>query len=311
MKSAFVAVAIAALSTVSAYQCPSTREVDQSCKSISVSPSGLANPFGNSDQYKPGEGTKAFAPSSTSLVGGPGATRVFDGTTYYGGQTTVISGTTRIVSATAVAGGSMIVSGTTTWASNTPGVVSGTSTPWTASGTSLTAAPITVPTNDQNGVPIESHHISGGSVAGIVLGCVAATILAGLLGWCWRKQRNRHTTVYNSHAASDNRGPTRTVVTEKIEPVVVKSVPAGAGASTASPGNTGYSTTNPGNTGYSTTNPGNTGYSTTNPGATGYSTNTNPGTTGYNSTTTTGYNTQPRTGAVGGVNSNVHNNAIP
>ncbi|KAF9196151.1 hypothetical protein BGZ50_001847 [Haplosporangium sp. Z 11] len=300
MKSTFLIAAIAALSTVSAYQCPPPREADQACESINVFPltcsntdvnaqcndkqcnqpyidnyaacqcrsspenffdnsvnvegllqrcglAGLANPFGSPDQYRPGQGTKVFAPSSASLVGVLGATN----------------------------------------------------------------ASIIAPTTEPSGVPAQSHHISGGSIAGIVLGCLAATALAGLLGWCWRKKRHQHASIYDSHTPYDNRGPTRTVVTEKIEPVVVRSVPAGAGSSTTNLGTTGYNPGtagynsgnagyNSGNTGY---NAGNTGYNAGNPG---YSTTTNPGTThgshdvNTHPTTTTGYNTQPRTGVVGG-----------
>lgn len=244
---------------------------------------GLNNPYGNPYQYRPGQGTQTFSPSSS---GGSGvATRIFSGTTYYGGQTAVISGTTRIVSATAVVGGTTIMSGTTTWVSGTPGVVGGTSTV----GNAQTAAPITGPSP----TPVtsyENHHISGGSVAGIVLGCLAATALAVLLGWCWRRKRSEHTTVYNNTATTyDNRGPTRTVVTEKIEPVVVKSVPTGTSASA-----------------YNTTATGAAGAPAVAVNTAGVH-NPHGSSTTYNTTTpTTGYNTQPRVPGVvdsAGVNS--------
>ncbi|KAF9333144.1 hypothetical protein BG006_003945 [Podila minutissima] len=85
---------------------------------------GFINPYGNSTQYRPGEGTATFTKTTDSPV----ATRIYDGTTYYGGQTTVISGSTRIVSATAIVGQSAILPGTTTWVSGIPGIIRGTST---------------------------------------------------------------------------------------------------------------------------------------------------------------------------------------
>ncbi|KAF9582087.1 hypothetical protein BGW38_000669 [Lunasporangiospora selenospora] len=93
---------------------------------------GFTNPYGDSSQYRPGQGTATFPTSATATgaTGAPGSmTRIYDGTTYYGGQTGVVSGTTRIVSATAVVGGTTIFSGTTTWVSETPRILSGSSSP--------------------------------------------------------------------------------------------------------------------------------------------------------------------------------------
>ncbi|KAF9427262.1 hypothetical protein BGZ76_002403 [Entomortierella beljakovae] len=69
-----------------------------------------------------------------------------------------------------------------------------------------------------------STHISGGAVAGITLGLIALAGLAGLLAYWWRGKRHEYMSPFDpcttghGHAA-----PTRTVVTEKIEPVVVRS----------------------------------------------------------------------------------------
>ncbi|KAF9547447.1 hypothetical protein EC957_008457 [Mortierella hygrophila] len=292
---------------------------------------GLTNPFGNPDQYRPGQGTQTFSPS-----GGSGATRIFSGTTYYGGSTSVISGTTRIVDATAVVNGTWIAPGTTTWVSNTPGIVQGTSTSWVGAATT-TAQPIEAPsaTPVQTVVPVvnQNYHMSGGAIAGTVLGSLAAFALAGLLGWCWRKKRAQHTTLYSnsSTTAVDTnaaRAPSRTVVTEKIEPVVVKSVPT-TNTHVVTPGTTAYSTPstntyNSTNTGYNSNNT-NTGYNVnnTNTGYNGnntvpvntYSSASNPTSTAhttYNTATNanTGYSTQPRTsGVLDSVSNGVHNTA--
>ncbi|CAO3564687.1 unnamed protein product [Mortierella alpina] len=184
-----------------------------------------------------------------------------------------------------------------------------------------TAAPVVSPT--ETGVPIstQSHHISKGAIAGIVLGILGATALAALLGICWRKKRNEHTTVYNSHVGYDNRGPTRTVVTEKIEPVVVKSVPASGASTNYSTPVTGASTVIPGTTGNyntTTTHSGNVVGTSTHPGGVNgiHPAGTTTHTTGVNhvnqagtTTTTSGYNTQPRTGVVDSVTNAAHNTA--
>ncbi|KAF9149477.1 hypothetical protein BG015_008736 [Linnemannia schmuckeri] len=272
---------------------------------------GLTNPFGNPYQYRPGQGTQTFAPSGGSgTAGAPGsgeATRVFSGTTYYGGSTSVISGTTRIVDATAVVNNTRIASGTTTWVSNTPGIVQGTSTPWVGVATT-SAAPIEAPSATAQPIVEQNNHMSGGAIAGTVLGSLAAIALAGLLGWCWRKKRAQHTTLYSNPAAAGAdphtaRAPTRTVVTEKIEPVVVKSVPT-SNTHVVGPGTTNYSTsannynTNNTSTGYNS----NTYGSASNPNSTAH--------TAYNTTTNSGYNTHPRTsngGALDSVSNGVHN----
>lgn len=282
---------------------------------------GLTNPFGNPYQYRPGQGTQTFSPSGgsgTAGAPGPGATRIFSGTTYYGGSTTVISGTTRIVSATAVVNGTWIAPGTTTWVSNTPGIVQGTSTSWVGAATT-TAAPIEVPAaTPVDGVkPViqQDNRMSGGAIAGTVFGSLAALALAGLLGLCWRKKRAEHTTLYSKPSTTivdtnAARAPTRTVVTEKIEPVVVKSVPT-TNTHVVGPGTTTYSTSsannyNNTNTDYNSNNtvPVNTYSSASNPTSTTHTT--------YNTTTNTntGYNTHPRTGGVlDSVSNGVHNAA--
>ncbi|KAK3845326.1 MAG: hypothetical protein J3R72DRAFT_472593 [Linnemannia gamsii] len=273
---------------------------------------GLTNPFGNPFQYRPGQGTQTFVPSSRSDAPGSGSvvTRIFSGTTYYGGSATVISGTTRIVGATAVVNSTWIAPGTTTWASNTPGIVNGTSTVWVGT---RTAAPAVAPSPVETVKPIkeQDNSMSGGAIAGTVIGSLAAIALAGLLGWCWRKKRAQHTTLYSNPSTTivdtnTARAPTRTVVTEKIEPVVVKSVPT-TNTHVVAPGTTAYSTSN---TGYNTNTHNNTNYS--NVPVNTYNNTSNPTSYNTSSTTTTttatnGYNTQPRSGSNGGVIDSVSN----
>ncbi|GJJ69437.1 hypothetical protein EMPS_01783 [Entomortierella parvispora] len=332
MRATFIIAAIAAATTVSAYQCPDTTQINQACRSISVAPlvcnnpkvnvnecnakqcnqtyinnysdcqcrsnpnmfyehsvnvqgllkrcgvAGLTNPYGSPTQYRPGQGTQTFSASSSASGGIGAATRVYNGTAYYGGRNTVVSGTTRLVNATAVVHGTTIVRGTTTWVSGTPGIVSGTST-WgngaTRTGTT-TAAPIVAP-SETPVVKKQGRKLSGGAIAGIVIACLAALALLGLLGWCLSKRRKQH-TIYNNQTTTsyDNRGPTRTVVTEKVEPVVVKS-----GAHQT------YNNVPAGTTTYTTTQsvPVQQNYNTNTYGT---NTATHPSTS-YN-TTTTGYN---------------------
>lgn len=257
---------------------------------------GLTNPFGNPLQYRPGQGTQTFA------APGGGATRIFSGTTYYGGSTAVISGTTRIVSATAVVDGTYIAPGTTTWVSDTPGIVQGTSTSWTGRTAPTSAAPVVLPSpTPTNSSQEQDYYMSAGAIAGTVIGSLAAVALACLLGWCWRKKRAQHTTLYSNPSTSvidpnGARAPSRTVVTEKIEPVVVKSVPT-TNTHVVGSGTTNYSTLadNYNNANYNT--PTNTYSSASNPTSSTTHTayNTNP-------TTLTGYNTQPRSGSIDVIN---------
>ncbi|KAF9584246.1 hypothetical protein BGW38_007090 [Lunasporangiospora selenospora] len=272
---------------------------------------GLVNPYGNPNQYRPGQGTQTFSPSGGLAES---ATRVYGGTTYYGGSTADVSGVTRIVSATPVVGGTTIVGGTTTWISDTPSIQSGTST-----FPGATAEP--VQNNPDEYIPVnsENSHVSGGAVAGIVLGILAATALAILLGICWRKKRSDH-FFYHQHNDADARGPIRTVVTEKIEPVVVKSVPAGTATSSTAYNAVGNSSVPAGTATYTTaTNPAaTTNYYNQGPGVTTpqYNTSMSPSVTGTGVHSPTGvgsystgnaYSTQPRTGVVDSVSNTAHN----
>ncbi|KAF9311042.1 hypothetical protein BGZ91_006921, partial [Linnemannia elongata] len=195
----------------------------------------------------------------------------------------------------------------------------GTSTTWVGASTTTAApieGPVATPVETVKPVIEQDNRMSGGAIAGTVLGSLAALALAGLLGWCWRKKRAEHTTLYSNPSTTvidpnAARAPTRTVVTEKIEPVVVKSVPT-TNTHVVAPGATTYSTSsannyNNTNTGYNSNNtvPVNTYSSASNPTSTTHTT--------YNTTTTntnTGYNSQPRTGGVlDSVSNGVHNAA--
>ncbi|KAF9138872.1 hypothetical protein BGX30_008634 [Mortierella sp. GBA39] len=288
MKVTLILAAVIAASSVSAYQCPDTASVNSSCRQITVSPlvcsnpnvnkdvcnarqcnqayidnysacqcrrspnmfyehsvnvegllkrcglSTLSNPFGSSNQYKPGQGTQIFSPGT-------------------------------IVRAMSTSGnGSTVVH------------------------SSQSAAPIESPTETPVPVQSQGKTLSGGAIAGIVLGCLAALALAGLLAWCWRRNRSQHTTTNNTHSTyeNQNRGPTRTIITEKVEPVVVKSGTHQAYNDNNVPANnsTSYTTNTqsvPADRGYNnnTSTNYNTGSSAVHPS------------TSYNTTTTTGYNT--------------------
>ncbi|KAI8602242.1 hypothetical protein EDD21DRAFT_352926 [Dissophora ornata] len=180
----------------------------------------FVNPFGDPSQYRPERGSATLTATQTGDVAR--ATNIYDGTTYFGGQTGVASGTTRIVSAVAVVEGTTILPSTTTWISNTPGIISGTSA---TGGAAMTGRPVIGPTPSETSLPVfQSYHISGGAVAGIVLGLVASAIIAHLLVVCWHRKRTEH--IPPSGKIHIPHRPTQTVVAEKIEPVVVRTVPA-------------------------------------------------------------------------------------
>ncbi|KAF9927118.1 hypothetical protein BGZ65_006931 [Modicella reniformis] len=118
--------------------------------------------------------------------------------------------------------------------------------------------------SDQGPVYSNDHYISGGAIAGIVIGLLAATGLAGALG------------CYLYAAGPDSRGvggvgvgghPTRTVATEKMEPVVVRAgqLPGTSAGATTVPA-TGHNTT-----GSSTHLPPMTTTTATPPGSAAYS----------------------------------------
>ncbi|KAF8932777.1 hypothetical protein BGZ52_009389 [Haplosporangium bisporale] len=260
MKSSFNAAASAAASTSSVYvyQCPDTTSVSQACRSLRVHPLFCNNPNVNRDACNAKQcnqiyidnyaacqchrSPEQFYEHSVNIEGLLRRCDVASLTNPYGNLYQYRAGTIRVTS----------VVGFTTAA------------PIAGS----TASP--VPVNNQS-------KLSGGAIAGVVIGCLAAVALAGLLAWCWRKKRHEHTAVYDQHSTYDNHEPTRTVVTEKIEPIVVKA------------GTTNFNTSTPGNTPYTTSmtaTPANN-YST----GTNYDRNTHPSTS-YNTTTTTnnGYN---------------------
>lgn len=104
--------------------------------------------------------------------------------------------------------------------------------------------------------------VSGGAIAGIVIGLLMATGLAGALGWCWRRKRHDHVSLYHHHHPYANdletgpggvgtggvmgghhHGPGHTVVTEKVEPVVVRSGHNPAAATTATGASTSHTGT--------------------------------------------------------------------
>ncbi|KAF9151181.1 hypothetical protein BG015_006987 [Linnemannia schmuckeri] len=154
-------------------------------------------------------------------------------------------------------------------------------------------------------VTTQSKRMSGCAIAGTVFGILGALGLAGFLGWCWRRGRAAHvpavsSTIYVSHA------PTRTVVSEKIEPLVVNfvngeqtyhgaSVPAAVTAAGAAGGAAYASRSQPSgsNTGYTS---GSNGHIATQPDST------------YNTTVISGGN--PTTTGSGNAGQSGNNNTI-
>ncbi|KAG0092864.1 hypothetical protein BGZ93_010394 [Podila epicladia] len=270
MKSSFIVTAIVAVSTSSvyAYQCPDTAAINQACRSVIVFPLRCNNPTLNKDECNAKQCNQAYIDNYAACQCRRNPEQFYEHAVNVEG----------IVRRCGVAGlinpyGNPLQyrpgQGTATFVPTPTRTSVGTATP-------TTAAPIVGPTESPVPVQSQSSGISGGAIAGIVLGCLAALAIAGLLAWCWRKKRHQHTAVYDQHTTYDSHGPTRTVVTEKIEPVVVKAGTTNFNTTTTS-GTTPYSTA-------TTSTPANT-----------YSTGTNYDThpsTSYNTTTSnTGYNT--------------------
>ncbi|KAF8947786.1 hypothetical protein BGZ47_007850 [Haplosporangium gracile] len=200
-------------STASAFVCPSPTDIAYACKQLNISLHsrniegvikrcirGLNNPYDNSSQYPPDDGS---------------GTRHFHGTTYYGGSTQAIDGITRIIGVTTKSSSSVATIPTSsTPASRIPisvatvitriqssasFVVTSTVRTHTTNAVVTTqvgttsAQPIVTPT----GIPIttQSKRISGGAIVGAVLRIFGFT---GLLGWCWRRGRAAHVIAVSS-----------------------------------------------------------------------------------------------------------------
>ncbi|KAF9179810.1 hypothetical protein BGZ51_006646 [Haplosporangium sp. Z 767] len=71
---------------------------------------------------------------------------------------------------------------------------------------------------------VKSQSISGGAIAGIVIGILVATLLAEFMALCRCKKHATHIPSVGANHVSH--GPTCTTVIEKIEPVVVMVSPA-------------------------------------------------------------------------------------
>lgn len=142
------------------------------------------------------------------------------------------------------------------------------------------------PTPSGTPAPVQNQDesMSGGAIAGVVIGCLAAVALAGLLAWCWRRKRSQHVPANYGHVdyESQNRAPTRTIITEKVEPVVVKS-------GTHQPYSSNVPAINP-NTSNTQSVPVSQGDNTASTTLNTGSSNVHPSTS-YNTTTAAGYNT--------------------
>ncbi|KAG0329241.1 hypothetical protein BG004_002368 [Podila humilis] len=286
MKSAFIATAIIAVSTSSvfAYQCPDPTSVDNSCRQLNVFPLVCSNPLVNKNECNAKQCNQPYIDNYAACQCRGNPNSFFEHSVNVQG----------LLKRCGTAGAGL----TNPYGnplSYRPGQGTATfSVTSTIGPSSTSAAPIVDPTGTPVPVNSDSNGLSGGAIAGIVIGCLAAVALAGVLAWCWRKKRHQHTGIYSQHTEQDYRGPTRTVVTEKIEPVVVKTGATQYNTSATAPAGTNtYTTATPSTTAYNTTTPSTTAYNTTTPGATAYNNTTTPGTTSYNTTTpsTTAYNT--------------------
>ncbi|KAG0277728.1 hypothetical protein BGZ96_002732 [Linnemannia gamsii] len=297
---------LATIAAVNAYTCPSPSSINSACRDISVTPLICSNPIVNVDPCNEKQCNQPYIDNYAACQCRRSATLFYE-------HSVNVEGLIRrcgIEGLTNPFGNPLQYrpgQGTQTFSAP-----SGTSTNGTRGTTAPTsAAPIEAPSPTTiDDISEVNYHMSGGAIAGTVLGSLAAVALACLLGWCWRKKRAQHATLYGSSSAAAidpnvaAHSPTRTVVTEKIEPVVVKSVPTN-NTHVVGSGTTNYSTSadNYNNANYNT--PTNTYSSTSNPTSSTYnntSYNTNP-------TTSSGYNTHPRTGsggAINAVNNDVH-----
>ncbi|KAF9319309.1 hypothetical protein BG003_009390 [Podila horticola] len=270
MRSSFITAAIVAVSTSSvyAYQCPDTTSINQSCSSISVFPLVCNNPNANKEACNAKQCNQSYIDNYAACQCRRSPDQFYEHSANVEG----------LLKRCGVAG---LTNPYGSPFQYRPGQGTATFVP-TSTPTNTTAAPIVGPTDSPVPVQKQSSKISGGAIAGIVIGCLAALAIAGLLAWCWRKKRHQHTAVYNDHSTYDNRGPTRTVVTEKIEPVVVKTGTTNFNTTTT-PGTTTHSTTTTPVSNY----PTGTNYHSTHP-STSY--NTTASNTGYNSAYNAGRN---------------------
>ncbi|KAI1315807.1 hypothetical protein EDD11_000302 [Mortierella claussenii] len=306
MKSSLIFATLAVASTASAYQCPAAAAINQSCHSTNVAPLICHNSNVNAEACNAKQCTQTY-------IDNYAACQCHHSTTDFSVSSVKVEG---LLKRCGMAGLKNPYGdpnqyrsgkGTQKFAviDDAPPVLAVPGTP--------TAAPIASPT--ETAAPVgPTHHISKGAIAGIVLGILAATALAFVLGFCWRRTRGDHTaayhnTGYGAAGAHDGRGPSRTVVTEKIEPVVVKSVP-GTGAA----GSSSYNNAATGVGGTSSTHiPGttSTNYNTSSVPASNLNqtstTGIHPTGTSYNTTNTAGYNTQPRAGVVDRTENALHN----
>ncbi|KAF8930800.1 hypothetical protein EDD21DRAFT_135178 [Dissophora ornata] len=187
---------VSAISVVSAYQCPDSSAITTACGKINVSPLTCSDPNINKDECNAKQCNQSYIDNYAACQCSDDATAFYE-------HSVNVEGLIRRCSINGLVNpfGNSIQyrAGQGTAAFETASSTSATST---AATTTTTASP------DES-----DNHVSGGAIAGIVLGCVGAVAIAGFLAWCWRRNRNQHggsVTPLHKHRFSRHDDPEET-----------------------------------------------------------------------------------------------------
>ncbi|KAI1317987.1 hypothetical protein EDD11_007370 [Mortierella claussenii] len=228
MKTIFMLVAVvaAAALTVSAYVCPSPQSIAHSCQQLNVSPLVCYDPKRNTKECNEKQCNQPYIDDYASCQCRSSVSQFYESSKKVedlirrcgGGFSNPFGDSSRYRPGQ----GTTMFFATTTGIRSSSSSVTKTTTRTKTSSRTTTAQPILEPTSTPTPslVTTQSRHISKGAIAGIVLGLLASTLVACLLGFCWRQKRADHVAAVNKIHIPHR--PTRTTVTEKIEPVMVK-----------------------------------------------------------------------------------------